>query len=304
MQNLSRRAFLATAVTTAAPLQQRPKGYLVDSTHLFAADQQRFPYHRNATYRPPPKTVESYSKFALEAGIDHTVIIHSEVYQDDHRYLHYAFGHEPSPGFFKGTCLFDPIDPKTPDRIEQLVRSVPGRIVGIRIHEFHRAGTPPTTTGPMRDRDLASEAMRNTWRKMHDLGLGIEMQSIPCYARQVRALAAQFPQMPVQIDHFGLPALGDESQYEDVIALSRLPRVYLRVENLAAPGWYGSAPKLAARVYDAFGPDRLIWENYGGSLEKCRECLAQIEKIFHFASEPDRAKIRGLNAMKLFGFPL
>jgi predicted TIM-barrel fold metal-dependent hydrolase len=302
--NPSRRALLATAAAAAVRLQAGPKRYLVDSTHLFAADQERFPYHPNATYRPPPKTVESYSKFAREAGIDHTIIVHSEVYQDDHRYLLYAFAHEPSPGFFKATCLFDPIDPKTPDRIEQLVKTVPGRIVGIRIHEFHRAGTPPTTTGPMRDRDLASAGVRNTWRKMNDLGLGVAMQSIPCYARQVRALAEQFPQMPVQVDHFGLPAWGDETQYEDVIALARLPRVYLRVENLASPAWYGTAAKLAARAYDAFGPDRLIWENYGGSVARCRECLAQIDEIFAFASEEDRGKIRGLNAMKLFGFPL
>jgi predicted TIM-barrel fold metal-dependent hydrolase len=300
---LTRRAFLGSAVVL--PLSAAdPKQYLVDSTHLFSDDQQRFPYHRNATYRPPPKTVESYAKFARAAGIDHTVIIHSEVYQDDHRYLHYAFEHEPSPGFFKATCLFDPIDPKTPDRIGQLVRSLPGRIVAIRIHEFHRAGTPSTTTGSMRDRDLGSSGMKNTWRKMHELGLGIEMQSIPCYAPQVRELAVQFPQMPVQIDHFGLPAWGDESQYEAVIALARLPRVYMRVENLASPAWYGSAGRLARRVYDAFGPDRLIWENYGGSIEGCRQALAHIDEIFAFASEADRAKIRGGNAMKLFGFPL
>jgi predicted TIM-barrel fold metal-dependent hydrolase len=305
MGNLSRRAFLGSAAALAVPAQTvRHKGYLVDSTHLFGDDQQRFPYHKNATYRPPPKTVESYSNFAREAGIDHTVIVHSEVYQDDHRYLRYALAHEPSPGFFKSTCLFDPIDPKTPDRIEQLVKSLPGRIVAIRIHEFHLGGMPPTTTGPMRDRDLRSEGMKNTWRKMHELGLGIEMQSIPCYAQQVRALALQFPQMPVQIDHFGLPARGDASQFEDVIALAKLPRVYIRVEGLTSPAWYGSASRLARRVHDAFGPDRLIWENYGGGIQHCLESLALIDDMFSFASENDRAKIRGLNAMKLFGFPL
>ena len=282
----------------------RPQGYLVDSTHLFSDDQRQFPYHPNATYRPPPKTVEAYSRFARQAGLDHTVIIHSEVYQDDHRYLHYCFEHEPSPGYFKATCLFDPIDPNGPHRIEELVHSLPGRIVAIRIHEFHRAGTPPTTKPPMRDRDLRSAGMKNTWRKMHDLGLGIEMQSIPCYASQVGALAKEFPDMPVQIDHFGLPGRGDEAQYEDVIKLARLPRVYMRVEGLSSPAWYGSASRLAHRVYEAFGPDRLIWENYGGSVERFRQNIALIDEIFSFATEADRMKIRGGNSMKLFGFPL
>ena len=49
-------------------------------------------------------------KFAKEAAIDHAVIVHPEPYQDDHRYLEYCFSREPAKGFFKGTCLFDPID--------------------------------------------------------------------------------------------------------------------------------------------------------------------------------------------------
>src|SRR5262249_412524 len=114
---MNRREWILTA---AASLQAaaKPKGYLVNSTHLWSDNPQRFRYDRNATSRPPPKTVESYSQFVRAAGIDHTVIIHSEVYQDDHRYLYYCFDHEPSPGYFKATCLFDPIDPKTPARIE------------------------------------------------------------------------------------------------------------------------------------------------------------------------------------------
>jgi len=304
MRSLSRRELLA-AVAVARTLAARPKGYLVDSLHLFSDDQRRFPYHPNATYRPPPKTVEAYSAFVREVKIDHTVIIHSEVYQDDHRYLRYAFEHEPTPGYFKGTCLFDPIDPKTPGRIEELVHSLPGRIVGIRIHEFHSPQTPPTTTGPMRDRDMRSAGMKNTWRKMRDLGLGIEMQSIPYYAPQVRALAEEFPEMPVQMDHFGLPTYGDQIQYEEVIRLAKLPRVYLRVEGLGdKPAWYGDPRQFARRAYDSFGPDRLIWGGYGGNVQRFERTLALVDELFAFASEEERVKIRGLNAMKLFGFPL
>jgi predicted TIM-barrel fold metal-dependent hydrolase len=101
-----------------------------------------------------------------------------------------------------------------------------------------------------------------------------------------------------------LPGWGDEAQYEDVIALAKLPRVYMRVEGLAEPAWYKSASLLGRRVYDAFGPDRLIWENYGGSIDRFRESLKLVDQIFSFASEDDRIKIRGLNAIKLFGFPL
>ena len=55
----------------------RPKGYLVDWTHLFGDDKQRFPYHQYAIGQPAPKPVESYSVFVREAKIDHCIIVHS-----------------------------------------------------------------------------------------------------------------------------------------------------------------------------------------------------------------------------------
>ncbi len=129
---------------------------------------------------------------------------------------------------------------------------MPGRIVGIRIHEFHKAGTPATTTGPMRDRDMRSPGMKNTYRKIRDLKMMVEMQAIPLYAPQIAALAAEFPDLAVQIDHFGLPDYGDKSEYEEMIKLSKFPRVYMRVEALPENGtkrsWYTDRNQMAKRV--------------------------------------------------------
>ena len=88
MPSLSRRELL-TAAAVAKAMAARPKGYLVDSLHLFSDDQLRFPYHRNATYRPPPKI--PVTGFRLPPSIE--------------------------------VLVFDPIDPKTPARIEELVQT-------------------------------------------------------------------------------------------------------------------------------------------------------------------------------------
>jgi hypothetical protein len=89
----------------------RPAGVLIEShIHLFADDPARFPYN-SASYKPQREPVEEYVQFARKVEINHAVIVHPEPYQDDHRYLEYCLAHEPSPGFFKATCLFDPIDP-------------------------------------------------------------------------------------------------------------------------------------------------------------------------------------------------
>jgi predicted TIM-barrel fold metal-dependent hydrolase len=221
------------------------------------------------------------------------------VYQDDHRYLEYCFQHEPSPGFLKGTCLFDPIDPKTPARIDELVKRLPNRIVAIRIHEFRKASEPPTTTGPARDRDMKSAGMKNTWRKMHDLGLIIQMQTAPGHAPAIGALASEFRDMPVIIDHLAFPARGTEAEYEEVIKLSKIPRVFMKVSTLTEKD-----KPLVKRLYEAYGPDRLVWGGYGSNMAGFDKALALEAYIFDYASEEDRMKIRGLNAMKLYHFPI
>jgi len=293
----SRRAFCFTAAAAVASAA-RPKGYLVENTtHMFSDDQTRFPFHPSGTYKPQPLTVERYSEFVKEVKLDHTVIVQSEVYQDDHRYLEYCFAHEPSPGYFKATCLFDPIDPKTPARTDELVRKHPKRIAGIRIHTMNRAGTPPSTDGPMRNRDLKSDAMKTTWKRMSDLGLLVQMQTIPGHAPQIGVLARQFRQMPVVIDHLAFPARGTEAEYEEVLRLASIPNVYMKVSSLTEKD-----KPIVRRLYDAYGANRLIWGGYGSSVKAFERAVALCDLIFDYASEEEKLKIRGANAKKVYGF--
>ena len=301
MAIIFRRDFLALAALPAIRAA-RPSGVLIDShVHLF--DPQRFPYAANATYRPPAQPVEAYVKFARQSRIDHTVIVHPEPYQDDHGYLEYCFRQEPSPGFFKGTCLFDPVAPQTPARMEALVKKHPGRIVALRIHENHQPGTPPTTSGAIRDRDLRSPAMRETWRKAQDLGLAIQMHFVPYYAPQIGELAAQFQQMPVILDHLGRPGQGKPEEYEGVLKLAKFPQVYMKFSGLD----YAKdrdLPALVHRIFDAFGPRRIIWGGLGMNMEQFDKAAVAFDQLLAFASEEDRARIRGLNAAGLFRFKL
>jgi predicted TIM-barrel fold metal-dependent hydrolase len=84
-----------------------------------------------------------------------------------------------------------------------------------------------------------------------------------------------------------------------VINLSKLPRVHMKVSSLTEK----DKPTVKS-LYDAYGPDRLIWGSYGNTQARFEATLALIDHIFDYAPEADRVKIRGLNAMKLFGFPL
>jgi predicted TIM-barrel fold metal-dependent hydrolase len=307
---ISRRAWMVGAIATAASAlaDVGTESVLIDShMHLFAGDPIKFPYN-SGSYKPNTLRVEDYVKFAQQAHINHTVIVHPEPYQDDHRYLEYCFAHEPSPHFFKGTCLFDPIDPKTPKRMEVLMLRNRGRIVALRIHEIHPAGTPSTTTGVIRDRDLRDPQMTVTWRAAHELGLAMQIHCIPHYAPQIGELAAKFPAMPVVLDHLARPGQGTPEEYEKVLRLAALPRVYMKYSSTGVesaskePFPHRDAKPLVKRVYEAFGADKMVWGGMGGDMAAFQREVELFDVMFDFAPEPERKKIRGLTAQKLFAF--
>ncbi len=304
--SLSRRQWLAASSGAAAFAAARPQGLIID-THIHLFDPRIIPYHPQATYRPEERTLAAYTKFVRESGLNHSVIVHPEPYQDDHRSLEYFLAHEPSPGYFKGPCLFDPVAPETPRRMEELVKRNPGRIVALRIHESRKCSAAPTAVGTaIRDRDMRAPGMRATWRKAHELGLAIQMHFVPCHAPAIRAVAADFREMPVIIDHLGRYNEGTPAEWDEMLRLSELPRMYLkfsaiRMSSKQGPP-YADAKPLVRRVVEAFGADRIIWGAVGMTMPEFETQVRVFETLLDFVPESGRAKIRGLNAAKLYGF--
>ncbi len=285
----------------------RPEGVLVDThVHLFASDQKRFPYHPEATYKPPAQPLEDYLKFVAARKINHTVIVHPEPYQDDHSYLEYCFANEPSRGFFKGTCLFDPVAPQTPARMEALVKKNPNRIVALRIHEMRKSGLPPTTSGAIKDRDMGSPAMKTTWKKAQDLGLAIQMHFLPYYAPQIGALAAQFPGMTVVLDHLARAGQGTPAEWKGVLALAKFPRIVMKYSGVNYSSKekfpFRDAMPIVRQAYEAFGPDRIVWGGLGNNEADFEKQVELFNVMWDFVAADVRAKIRGGNAMRIYRF--
>jgi predicted TIM-barrel fold metal-dependent hydrolase len=59
---------------------------------------------------------------------------------------------------------------------------------------------------------------------------------------------------------------------------------------------------LSRRVFEAFGPDRMMWGTFGGNMAAYERNVALFDHLLAFASESDRAKVRGLTALKVFDF--
>jgi predicted TIM-barrel fold metal-dependent hydrolase len=192
--------------------------------------------------------------------------------------------------------------------MQALVQRNPGRIVALRIHETHEAGTSSTTSGLIRDRDLKNPQMAVTWRAAHELGLAIQVHCIPHYAVAIGELASKFPQTPVVIDHLARPGQGTPEEYEQVLKLALLPRVYMKYTTTGVasaskqPFPHRDAKPLVKRVYQAFGPDKILWGELGVNTTEFQQAKQLLNLMLDSASLSERANIQRLNAKKLFGF--
>jgi predicted TIM-barrel fold metal-dependent hydrolase len=290
---LTRREALAGLTAAGSLLAANQAGDIETHVHLF--DPARVPYAPDAPYRPSAYTLADHVRLIEAAGLAHSIIVHPEPYQDDHRYLEYCLAHEPRPGYFKGTCLFDPLREDTPRRLRALTERWPRRIVAMRIHEM---SVTPEQSGPIRNRDMRDPRMRACWRAVSDLGLAVQMHFIPAQAPNIHRLAAEFAETTVILDHMGRPGQGTEAEYEEVLKLAQLPRVILKFS-----GWdyyKGDLGRLTRRLYDAFGPRRMIWGTLGNTAAEYRKRAARFEELLSFASEADRRNIRRDNAQRLF----
>ena len=285
---------MVALTASAGALRAAPPAPTVEShVHLF--DPDRVPYAPDAPYKPNAYRLEDHLKLVEPAGLAHSIIVHPEPYQDDHRYVEYCLAHEPRPGYFKATCMFDPLIADTPRRMRELADRWPKRIVAMRIHEM---SITPESSGPIRNRDMKDPRMAACWRAVAATGMAVQMHFIPGQAPAIHALAAQFPDTTVILDHMGRPGQGTDAEYAEVLKLAALPRVILKYS-----GWEyykGDMPALTKRLYDTFGPERMIWGMLGTTPADYQKQSARFDELLAFAPERDRANIRGGNAQRLF----
>jgi predicted TIM-barrel fold metal-dependent hydrolase len=281
-----------------------PAPYLID-THIHLFDPAKFPYHPRATYKPEASPLEPYLAFVREAVISHVIIVHPEPYQDEHRYLEHCFANERPSGLFKGTCLLDPLDGRTPLRMREIARRFPGRIVAMRIHAMNGPGEPFAESGAIRNRDLRDPRIKAVWREAARLGMAIQMHFLPHHSAAISALAAEFKDVPVILDHMGRAGMGDGG-FDQVLGLAGHPMTFFKFSGVRysskQPPPHTDVQPYVQRAFDAFGAERILWGGLGHTVAEHKAAQALFDFQFAFAAEDDRARIRGGNAKRLFRF--
>jgi predicted TIM-barrel fold metal-dependent hydrolase len=276
--------------------------------HVWSGDPVRFPFaHPYDPKFKPPKiaaSVELLLKEMDEFGISHCVLVQTISHGWDNRYLVQCLKTQPKR--FRGHGLIDPTDSNVAEKLEFWVRQ--HGLAGMRFSPIYYRG---------KDDWLDAESSHALWKKAEELraifNFFIAAEQLPKLEGMVRRL----PNVRVVIDHLAridLKKVDPLSEVQKLLALARYRNVWVKVSELNILSPSGKYPykdtfPWVRRVYDAFGPDRLLWgTGFPGATRaqagrpSLQEELDLIRKQIAFFTAADQEKILGRNAAALWGF--
>jgi predicted TIM-barrel fold metal-dependent hydrolase len=126
----------------------------------------------------------------------------------------------------------------------------------------------------------------------------------PFVLPHVERWAAQYPNLKIVLDHFGIVAQDPKTrgliQHEGVLSWSRFPNVsvklsggpdYAREDEYPFPSMHDRI----RRLYDAYGPERLFWGTDITRLSNCtwRQAVTMFTEELPWLSENDKTLIMG-----------
>jgi predicted TIM-barrel fold metal-dependent hydrolase len=224
-------------------------------------------------------------------GIDKVVISHVCYYGVNNSYASYCVRTYPDKfatiGLLVGHRLYRPDDKENPVRLERLMNEE--HLIGLRL-------------SPIYDKDvvwLNDPVSYPLWKKAEELGAVFNIFLAPHQIGQVGDMAQRFPGVKVVIDHIAMIDITrpDSEGIEPLLALEKHPNVYIRTSlhnpsNEQMP--YRDMWPYLERIYDRFGPRRMIYANF-------YELLIMKDLIPFFTGE-DKEWILGKTALSVYGF--
>jgi predicted TIM-barrel fold metal-dependent hydrolase len=306
-------AALAWHTQARAADQAKRKSPIVDThMHVWSGDPVRFPFEHpyEAKFKPPKigATVEMLVEEMDQNGIDYCVLVQTIYHGWDNTYTAHCV--KAHPKRFKGHGLIDPTKSDTAEKLEYWVRK--HGLVGMRLSPiYYLKGAHGG------DAWLNAKTSYPLWKKAEELGavfnFFIATQQLPKLEDMIR----RYPKVSVVIDHLARLALKGKDPMTEVkklTALAAYPNVSVKVSELRAVSATGEYPykdtyPWVKRVYDAFGPDRLLFgTGYPGAVRAAYDApsleqeLALIRSEIPFFTAEDREKILGRNAVRIWKF--
>src|SRR6185295_1483514 len=214
-------------------------------------------------------------------GVQRTVIIQVIYYRWDNRYL--ADVLKQYPQYFRGVARVNPESPAAPDDLSRLVEQQ--GFQGVRLSPAADA-TGDWIRGPL---------MTPLWKRCGELNASMNILTDIDRMPDIAALIEKFPDLTVVIDHMADCPADQPEKLQKLLALARYPRVFVKVSHTwsvskeAYP--YKDAQAQVKRLYDVFGPHRLMWATDWPIVEaRCSyaKALAMVRDEMKFLNEEDK----------------
>jgi L-fuconolactonase len=215
--------------------------------HVWKHDP-KYPFAKDARVPDRDATPETLLGLMKANGVSKTVIIQVIHYKYDNRYL--ADVLKQYPEYFQGVCRVDPLDPAAPDHLSRLTEQ---GFRGVRISPAGNA-SGDWIAGPL---------MPPLWKRAEELKVPMTVLAPITRMPDVDKLAARYPDLTIVIDHMADCPPDQPQELYKLIALKRHPKLFVKISHAWSlskqPYPYPDVQGQMKRLYDAFGPQRLMW---------------------------------------------
>lgn len=220
---------------------------------------------------------------AKASGVTRVALVQMSYYQTDNRYMLDVI--KAAPETFRGIAI---VDSSSPGLAQQMQSLKSQGVRGFRI--------------VILDKSAASRLAAGHFNKMFRYAAQQELAVCPLinpdFLPQLSATCERHPETRVCVDHLGrIGAVGPirEEEVASLCALAKYPEVRVKVSAFYALG-QKRAPHLdlapfIRRVYDAFGPKRLMWASdcpFQILNEPYEDSIALVRDRLDFLSPEDR----------------
>jgi L-fuconolactonase len=296
----SRRRFLITSaaatITPTRPAASTASPLLIDAhVHVWKHDPA-FPFAPGTHPPAEDASVETLLDLMQANHVARTVLIQVIHYRWDNSYL--ASILKRYRGKFHGVCRVNPEDPAAPDHLTQLT-----------LQGFHGVRLSPAATA---EGDwIRSALMRPLWRRCAELKVPMTILTPVIRLPDLMPLIEKNPHLVVVIDHMADCALDHPDQLQMLLVLARYPRVFVKISHIWSlsrqPFPYRDAYPQIRRLYDTFGPKRLMWgTDWPISLKELPydQAVALYRDHLDFLPAKDREQILSQNVQEVWPFGL
>ena len=237
---------MTLAAAAAIPVQTSYR--IIDShVHVWKHDPE-YPFAPGANVPARDATPETLLALMKANGVAKTVIIQVIHYKYDNRYALAVL--KQYPGTFRGVCRVDPLDPAAPDHLSYWTEQ-----------GFHGVRISPA--GDASGDWFRGALMPPLWKRCEELKVPMTVLAPITRMPDVARLMDRTPDLTLVIDHMADCPIDQPEQLEKLIALERYPNVFVKISHTWSiskqPYPWLDAQQYVKRLYDAYGPRRLMW---------------------------------------------